>query len=125
VHQIPVTVLTGYLRAGNSRRMEPAAATSRRESWVRTRPAAATPRAKVGHAPGAGRKTLPPPVPQCAFKHPRDDIRRTAGPDQDRLEAWTGIALAFYTDWPSSFWITALSAGIYLPTTLPSVGRAR
>ena len=27
------------------------------------------------------------------------------------LEAWAGIALAFYTDWPSSFWITALSAG--------------
>jgi zinc/manganese transport system permease protein len=41
------------------------------------------------------------------------------------LEAWTGIALAFYTDWPSSFWITALSAGIYLFTTLPSVGRPR
>jgi zinc/manganese transport system permease protein len=30
------------------------------------------------------------------------------------LEAWTGITLAFYTDWPSSFWITVLSAGIYL-----------
>ncbi len=29
-------------------------------------------------------------------------------------EAWAGITLAFYTDWPSSFWITALSAGIYL-----------
>src|SRR5438874_77383 len=42
-----------------------------------------------------------------------------------RLEAWTGIALAFYADWPTSFWITALSAGIYLFTTLPSVGRAR
>ena len=41
------------------------------------------------------------------------------------LEAWTGIALAFYTDWPTSFWITALSAGIYLLTTLPSVVRAR
>src|ERR1700739_352612 len=41
------------------------------------------------------------------------------------LEAWTGIALAFYTDWPTSFWITALSAGIYLLTTLPGVGRAR
>jgi zinc/manganese transport system permease protein len=41
------------------------------------------------------------------------------------LEAWTGIALAFYTDWPTSFWITALSAGIYLLTTLPSVGRVR
>jgi ABC 3 transport family len=30
------------------------------------------------------------------------------------LEAWAGITLAFYTDWPSSFWISALSAGVYL-----------
>lgn len=29
------------------------------------------------------------------------------------LEAWIGITLAFYTDWPSSFWITALSALFY------------
>jgi len=29
-------------------------------------------------------------------------------------EAWLGITLAFYTDWPSSFWITALSAAVYL-----------
>jgi len=28
-------------------------------------------------------------------------------------EAWGGIALAYWTDWPSSFWITALSAAIY------------
>ncbi len=35
------------------------------------------------------------------------------------LEAWAGIALAFYTDWPVSFWITALSAGIYLIAALP------
>ncbi len=34
-------------------------------------------------------------------------------------EAWGGITLAFYTDWPSSFWITALSAAIYLSTLLP------
>jgi zinc/manganese transport system permease protein len=33
-------------------------------------------------------------------------------------EAWAGITLAFYTDWPSSFWITALSAGIYLLAVL-------
>ncbi|MFP3757781.1 iron chelate uptake ABC transporter family permease subunit, partial [Cupriavidus sp. SIMBA_020] len=25
------------------------------------------------------------------------------------FEAWVGIALAYYTDWPTSFWITALS----------------
>ena len=30
------------------------------------------------------------------------------------LEAWGGITLAFYTDWPSSFWITALSSTAYL-----------
>ena len=35
------------------------------------------------------------------------------------VEAWAGITLAFYTDWPSSFWITAVSAGIYLVTALP------
>lgn len=35
------------------------------------------------------------------------------------FEAWLGITLAFYTDWPSSFWITALSAGAYLVTALP------
>lgn len=34
-------------------------------------------------------------------------------------EAWLGLALAFYTDWPTSFWITALSGGVYLLTMLP------
>ena len=34
------------------------------------------------------------------------------------FEAWLGITLAFYTDWPTSFWITALSAAVYLLTTL-------
>ncbi len=29
-------------------------------------------------------------------------------------EAWLGLALAYYTDWPTSFWITALSAAVYL-----------
>ncbi len=40
------------------------------------------------------------------------------------LEAWTGITLAFYTDWPVSFWITTLSAGIYACAALPRIGRA-
>jgi zinc/manganese transport system permease protein len=35
-------------------------------------------------------------------------------------EAWMGLTLAFYTDWPSSFWISALSALVYLLATLPS-----
>jgi zinc/manganese transport system permease protein len=35
------------------------------------------------------------------------------------IEAWLGIALAFYTDWPTSFWITSLSAGFYLVSRLP------
>jgi zinc/manganese transport system permease protein len=30
------------------------------------------------------------------------------------FEAWLGITLAFYTDWPSSFWITTLSTTVYL-----------
>jgi zinc/manganese transport system permease protein len=29
-------------------------------------------------------------------------------------ETWLGITLAFYTDWPTSFWITALGAGGYM-----------
>jgi zinc/manganese transport system permease protein len=33
-------------------------------------------------------------------------------------EAWLGLTLAFYTDWPTSFWITALSTGVYLLTVL-------
>lgn len=35
------------------------------------------------------------------------------------VEAWGGITLAFYTDWPSSFWITALSVAVYLLAVLP------
>ncbi len=34
-------------------------------------------------------------------------------------EAWLGITLAFYTDWPSSFWIAALSSAVYLLAALP------
>jgi zinc/manganese transport system permease protein len=29
-------------------------------------------------------------------------------------QAWLGIVLAYYTDWPTSFWITALSAAVYV-----------
>ncbi|HLW91959.1 MAG TPA: metal ABC transporter permease [Roseiarcus sp.] len=29
------------------------------------------------------------------------------------VEAWGGLTLAFYTDWPTSFWITALSGLAY------------
>jgi zinc/manganese transport system permease protein len=34
-------------------------------------------------------------------------------------EAWLGLALAFYTDWPTSFCITALSSSVYLLASLP------
>jgi zinc/manganese transport system permease protein len=40
-------------------------------------------------------------------------------------EAWLGIALAYETDWPSSFWITALSAAVYLLATLPGLAYRR
>ena len=35
-------------------------------------------------------------------------------------EAWLGVALAYWTDWPASFWITALSGGAYLLAAAPS-----
>jgi zinc/manganese transport system permease protein len=41
------------------------------------------------------------------------------------LEAWAGLALAFHTDWPTSFWITALSTAVYLLSDLPRIGRNR
>jgi zinc/manganese transport system permease protein len=41
------------------------------------------------------------------------------------FQAWAGITLAFYTDWPSSFWITALSAVTYLFATLPRISGTR
>jgi zinc/manganese transport system permease protein len=41
------------------------------------------------------------------------------------FEAWGGITLAFYTDWPVSFWITVLSAAVYLAASLPRVGSRR
>jgi zinc/manganese transport system permease protein len=34
-------------------------------------------------------------------------------------EAWGGITLAYYTDWPTSFWITALSTLIYVLAAVP------
>jgi zinc/manganese transport system permease protein len=38
--------------------------------------------------------------------------------------AWLGLALAFYTDWPTSFWIAALSAAGYFLAALPWAKRA-
>jgi zinc/manganese transport system permease protein len=38
------------------------------------------------------------------------------------LEAWGGLTLAFYSDWPTSFWITSLSGLIYFASL---VGSAR
>jgi zinc/manganese transport system permease protein len=29
------------------------------------------------------------------------------------VQAWLGLTLAYYTDWPTSFWITILAAGVY------------
>ncbi len=33
-------------------------------------------------------------------------------------EAWAGLTLAFYTDWPTSFWIAALSALVFVLASL-------
>ncbi|MGH7716947.1 MAG: metal ABC transporter permease [Vulcanimicrobiaceae bacterium] len=45
------------------------------------------------------------------------------------VEAWAGITLAYYTDWPSSFWIVSLSVAVYLlsvviPRVTPLSSRA-
>lgn len=32
------------------------------------------------------------------------------------FDTWAGLTLAYYTDWPTSFWITALSGAVYLAT---------
>jgi zinc/manganese transport system permease protein len=32
--------------------------------------------------------------------------------------SWAGLTAAFYTDWPSSFWITAFGAGAYMVASL-------
>ena len=34
------------------------------------------------------------------------------------IDAWGGLTLAFYTDWPTSFWITALSGAVYFASLL-------
>ena len=34
-------------------------------------------------------------------------------------ESWLGITLSYYTDWPCSFWISALSAAVYLGAMMP------
>jgi zinc/manganese transport system permease protein len=39
-------------------------------------------------------------------------------------EAWLGITFAFYTDWPVSFWITALSSAVYFASLLPGTLRS-
>ena len=39
-------------------------------------------------------------------------------------EAWLGLTLAFYTDWPTSFWICSLSASAYLLAGLAGLRRA-
>jgi zinc/manganese transport system permease protein len=40
-------------------------------------------------------------------------------------ESWLGLALAFYTDWPTSFWITTLSALVYGASIALRMSRAR
>ena len=40
-------------------------------------------------------------------------------------QAWAGLTLAFYTDWPTSFWISLLAAVIYLAALLTGAIRER
>ena len=40
------------------------------------------------------------------------------------IEAWGGLTLAYTTDWPVSFWITALSGLVYFASLTPLAARA-
>ena len=40
-------------------------------------------------------------------------------------ETWMGIALAYITDWPTTFWIVLLSCAVYFLTLLPRPRRLR
>jgi len=53
----------------------------------------------------------PPAAAQLMTSHLGWGIALSAG--LAVAEAWFGIALAFYTDWPTSFCITALAALVY------------
>jgi zinc/manganese transport system permease protein len=39
------------------------------------------------------------------------------------VETWLGLTLAFYTDWPTSFWITALGGAIFMLANAGSLHR--
>ena len=54
--------------------------------------------------PAAAAQSLTPPARRAASRCRRRWRWR---------EAWGGLTLAFYTDWPTSFWITALSGASY------------
>ena len=41
------------------------------------------------------------------------------------IETWAGIALAYVTDWPTSFWIVSLSCLVYFLSLLNRPGAAR
>ena len=40
-------------------------------------------------------------------------------------EAWLGLTLAFYTDWPTSFWISLLSTAVYVAAAAWGAARIR
>jgi zinc/manganese transport system permease protein len=39
-------------------------------------------------------------------------------------QAWAGLACAYYSDWPTSFWIAALSGATYAAASLVGGERA-
>jgi zinc/manganese transport system permease protein len=41
------------------------------------------------------------------------------------VEAWAGLILSYYSDWPASFCITAISAAVYFLTLLPALAPPR
>jgi zinc/manganese transport system permease protein len=58
----------------------------------------------------------PPAAAQLLTKRLGAGIALSAG--LALAQAWVGIVIAFATDWPTSFWITTLSALVYLGAAL-------
>jgi zinc/manganese transport system permease protein len=63
----------------------------------------------------------PPAAAQLLTKRLGGGIALSAG--LALAQAWLGIVVAFYTNWPTSFWITTLSALVYLGAALAAQRR--
>ena len=68
------------------------------------------------------RQDHPGSCPICGMALEPLTVTAESGPSPELADMtrrfWIGLALAYETDWPTTFWITALSSAIYLLTVL-------